>query len=154
MPYHGPVVLLAGMLAVFGPVALPAELPEASKKELKALEGKWGVAKVVFSDREAIHDPDDRLIFTFEGNTIDFAKSGSGVIVALDPGTVPKCMDFELHKEFGVLKKGTTYESTYKIDGDRLTWAVHVGREKNRPLTFDKPADASTLVIVLDRVKE
>jgi uncharacterized protein (TIGR03067 family) len=154
MLYHGLVVMLAGLLAVSGAGAPSQELPEAAKKEIKALEGRWGVVKVVFFDRESIHDPDDRLIFAFKGNTIDFAKSGAGVIVELDSGTDPKCLDFKLLKGFGVLKKDATYESAYKIDGDTLTWAVHVGREKNRPLTFDTPADAGTLVIVLTRVKE
>jgi uncharacterized protein (TIGR03067 family) len=154
MLYHGSVVVLAGLLAALGPVASSKELSEGAKKELKALEGKWEVVKVIFSDREAIHDEENRLIFTFKGNSIDFAKSGLGIIVELDPSTDPKCLDFKLLKEFGVLRKGSTYESIYRIDSDTLTWAVHVGREKNRPLTFDKPTDAKTMVIVLNRVKE
>jgi uncharacterized protein (TIGR03067 family) len=152
------VYLLAFILGNIGVAPIladpPKELPEAAKKESKALEGKWGVVKVVFSDREAIHDVEDRLIFTFKSNTIDFAESGSGVIVELDPATNPKCLDFKLLKGFGVLKKDSTYESVYKIDGDTLTWAVRIGREKNRPVNFDKPTDAGTIVIVLDRVKK
>ena len=133
----------------------PKELPDAAKKELKALEGKWSVEKVVHSDRETTPgDDDDKLIFSFKGSTIDFAEFASGVIVELDPTTEFKCLDFKMLKEFGVLKKGTTYESIYKLDGDTLTWAVHVGREKSRPVTLDKPTDAGTLVIVLTRVKE
>jgi uncharacterized protein (TIGR03067 family) len=147
--------LVGGLVVVpslFG--AAPKELPEGAQKELKALEGKWRVVKVVFSDREAVHDEDSDLVFSFKGSAIDFAKSGSGVVVALDAATDPRCLDFKMLKGFGVLKEGATYESVYKRDGDTLSWAVHVGREKNRPVTFEKPADPGTLVIVMSRVNE
>jgi uncharacterized protein (TIGR03067 family) len=154
--WHASVPALVGGLVVVTSLLgdPPQELPEAAKKELKALDGKWRVVKVVFSDREALHEEEDGLIFSFNGRAIDFAKSGSGVVVALDPETDPKCLDFKTLKEFGVLRAGSTYESVYKLNGDTLTWAVHVGREKNRPVSLDKPTDPGTLVIVLSRVKK
>ena len=94
------------------------------------------------------------MIFEFKGNTIDFAKSSSGVVVDLDPASNPKCLDFRPLKGFGVFKKGLIFESVYKLDGDTLTWAVHIGRERNRPISFDKPTDAGAIVIVLNRVRE
>jgi uncharacterized protein (TIGR03067 family) len=154
---HAFITALVGGLVVVASLfgAPPKELPDAARKELKALDGKWRVTKVVFSDREAIHDEDDNgLVFSFKEGAIDFAESGSGVVVELDPATDPRCLDFKTLKGFGVLKEGSTYESIYKLDGDALTWAVHVGREKNRPVTFDKPTDPGTLVIVLNRVKD
>ena len=155
MLYHGSVVLLAGLLAAAGPAAPSKGLPEAAKKELRSLEGKWRVAKFLHSDRETTPgEGDDAVVVEFKGNTIDFAGSATGVVVELDPATDPKCLDFKALVGSGVFKKGSTYESVYKLDGDVLTWAVYVGRGKNRPTAFDKPTDAGVMVMVLNRVKE
>lgn len=53
-----------------------------------------------------------------------------------------------------MFKKGSTYESVYKLDGDTLTWAVYTGRGKNRPTAFDRPTDAGVKVLALNRIKE
>jgi hypothetical protein len=66
----------------------------------------------------------------------------------------PKWLDFTVPMGFGVLKKGSIYESIYKRDGETLTWAVYVGRGKNRPLAFNRPTDAGVMVMVLTRAKE
>ena len=147
---HGPVVVLAGLLAGSGPVAPTKELPEAAKNELRALEGKWRVVKFLHSDRESTPGTgEDEVTVEFKGGTIDFAGSATGVVVELDPATDPKCLDFK-----GLYKKDTIYESVYKRDGDTLTWAVYHGRGKSRPVSFDKPTDAGVMVMVLNRVKD
>jgi uncharacterized protein (TIGR03067 family) len=149
MLYHGSVALLAGLLAAAGPVP-SKEPPEAAKKELKSLEGKWRVAKFLHSDRETTPgEGDDAVVVEFKGNTIDFAGSATGVVVELDPTTDPKCLDFK-----GLYKKDTVYESVYKRDGDTLTWAIYHGQGKNRPTAFDKPTAPGLMVIVLNRVKQ
>src|SRR5262245_39429907 len=150
MLYHGSVVVFAVLVAASGAAAPPRELPEAAKKELKALEGKWRVTKFLHSDRETTPgEGDDAVVVEFKGKTIDFAGSATGVVVELDPATDPKCLDFK-----GLYKKDTIYESVYKRDGDTLTWAVYHRRGKSRPVSFDKPTDAGVMVMVLSRVKE
>jgi uncharacterized protein (TIGR03067 family) len=129
----------------------PKNLSGAAKRELKTLEGKWRIVKILFSDREAT--PDGH-VFEFKGGTIDFDRSATGAVVALDPATNPKCLDFKMRVAFGVLKKGSTYESVFKCNGDRLTWAFYYGRGKNRPTAFDQPTDPRAMVIVLKRVKD
>ncbi|HJZ58586.1 MAG TPA: TIGR03067 domain-containing protein [Gemmataceae bacterium] len=143
------------LLAASGPAAPSKELPEAAKKELKALEGKWRVVKFLHSDRDTTPGTgEDEVTVEFKGNTIDFAKAATGVVAELDPATDPKCLDFKAQVGSGVFKKDSTYESVYKLDGDTLTWAVYVGRGKNRPVAFDKPTDAGVMVMVLNRIKE
>jgi uncharacterized protein (TIGR03067 family) len=150
MLYHGSVVVLAGLLVASGPAVPSKELPEAAKKELRALEGKWRVVKFVHSDRETTPgEGDDAVVVEFKDNTIDFAGSSTCVVADLDPATDPKCLDFK-----GPFKKDMIYESVYKRDGDTLTWAVYHGQGKNRPTAFDKPTDAGVMVMVLTRVKQ
>jgi uncharacterized protein (TIGR03067 family) len=133
----------------------PKELPEAAKKERKALQGKWRVVKFLHSDRETTPGTgDSAVIVEIKGDTIDFDGSAAAAIVELDPATDPKCLDFKARVGSGVFKKGSTYESVYKLDGDKLTWAVCTGRGKNRPTAFDKPTEAGVMVMVLNRVKE
>jgi uncharacterized protein (TIGR03067 family) len=155
MLYHGLVVVLAGLLTTSGPAAPPKEPPEAAKKELKALDGKWRVVKFLYFDRETTPGTDDDdVIVRFKGRTIDFDGQAKGEVAELDPATDPKCLDFKVSMGSGVLAKGSTYESIYKLDDDTLTWAVYVGRGKNRPAAFDKPTAAGVMVMVLNRVKE
>lgn len=142
-------ILLAASLGV--PADPPKELPAAARAELKTLEGKWRVVRFLHADRETT---EAGVVVEFKGGRIDFAGVGAGEVLEVDPATDPKCLDFKVVKESGALRKGMTYESVYKLDGDRLTWAIHTGREKNRPAGFGKPSLAGTMVIVLERVKE
>lgn len=137
------------------PADPPKELPPAAKDELKTLEGKWKVVKVLHPDLATTPAADGyEAIVAFKGSAIDFNGAGAGEVIELDPATDPKCLDFKVGKESGVLKEGATCESVYKLDGDTLTWAMYVGRGKNRPATFDKPAVKGGIVFVLERVKE
>jgi uncharacterized protein (TIGR03067 family) len=150
------VFLLAVGIGVVGPILAdaPKELPKGAKQALQALRGKWRVVKLLHADRETTPGRGDvERVIEFKGRTIDFAGSAAGVVVALDPTTDPKCLDFKARVGSGVFKKGSTYGSVYKLDGRTLTWAVYVGRGKNRPVAFDKPKVAGVMVMVLDRVK-
>lgn len=153
------VSILAIGMGVIGVVPLladpPQKLSDAVKQELKTLEGKWRVVRFLHSDRETTPGTgDDQVVVKFEGDTIDFAGSTTGVVAALDPSTEPRCLDFKVGVGSGVFKKDSTYESVYKLDGDTLSWAVYTGRGKSRPSTFDKPTDAGVMVMVLKRAKE
>jgi uncharacterized protein (TIGR03067 family) len=133
----------------------PKGLAGPARRELKALEGRWRVVRFLHADRETTPGTGaEAVVVTFKGDAIDFNGSAKGAIVALDPATDPKCLDFEAQVGSGVFKKGSTYESVYKRDGDKLTWAVYHGREKNRPTSLDKPTDPGVMVMVIARVKE
>jgi uncharacterized protein (TIGR03067 family) len=109
MVYHGSVAVLAGLLVASGPAALSKELPEAAKKELKALEGKWRVVKFLHADRETTPGTgEDEVTVEFKGNTIDFSRAATGVVAELDPATDPKCLDFEARVGSGAFKTGST----------------------------------------------
>jgi uncharacterized protein (TIGR03067 family) len=129
----------------------PKGLSGEAKRELKALEGKWRAVKFLHADRETAPDA---LIVELKGDTIDFAGVAAGEVVALDTTTGPKCLDFKVRVGSGVLKKGSTYESVYRRDGDNLTWAFYHGRGKNRPTAFAKPTEPGVMVMVFTRVKE
>lgn len=148
-------VAVCAMLGHHGVAEGSKEFPTAAKKELKALEGKWKAVRFLHPDRETTPGNDgDNVIVAFKGHAIDFDGVAAGEAFELDPATDPKCLDFKVLRGSGALKEGSTYESIYKLNGDRLIWAMHTGREKNRPATFDKPTVAGTMVIVLERVKE
>jgi uncharacterized protein (TIGR03067 family) len=154
MSYYGSIVMLAGFMTASGLAAPPKGLPEAAKKELKVLSGKWKVVKFVYSDRETTPEAGDGVIVEFKGDRIDFAGATTGVVEAMDHATDPKCLDFKAQGMSGVFKKGSPYESVYKLDGDKLTWAVYVGRGKIRPMSLDKPKEAGVMLMMLERIKE
>ncbi len=153
------VFFLAVVLGTVGVTPLLADLPKerpvAVKKELKTLEGKWRKVKFLHFDFESAPAPgDDDVIVEFKGDSIDFNGSAVGVVVELDAATDPKCLDFEVRSGGCIFRKGSTYESIYKRDGDSLIWAVYHGRGKNRPTAFDKPTERGVIVMIFDRIKE
>lgn len=132
------------------------ELPEAAKKELKQLEGKWRVVKGANSTGEMDLDPKESEFFmVFKGGDVTFEfreKKETIRITAIDPSTDPKCIDL-LEKREG--RPDRTLEGVFKIDGDKLLLALSFPKDvKQRPVSFDKPTDARTLVYTLKRVKE
>jgi uncharacterized protein (TIGR03067 family) len=139
--------VLAIVLGILAPTLAdpPKKLPS---KELKAIEGKWTVVKFIHSDRETTPD---EVTVEFKAGTINFAQAAAGEVVELEPTTDPKCLDFKIKTGSGALKEGAAYESIYKLDGDTLTWAVYLGKGKNRPAGFEK--HDGVLIMVLKRVK-
>lgn len=140
--------------ALFVPADPPKELPEAAKKELKKLEGKWKVTKAATSQKEG--DTDRDLFVTFEGNKMSLGDASGPketfTITALDPATDPKCIDL---LETLRNKQERTLEGVFKLDGDTLQLAFAIPKgEKSRPVGFDKPSDPGGFVWVMKRVKE
>jgi uncharacterized protein (TIGR03067 family) len=152
---HSSVVVLAGLLLTATPTDPPKKLPDAAKKELKALEGKWRAVKFIHSDRETVPGTDDDpFLVTVTGVKIDFAGVATAVVADLDTTADPKCIDFKVGVASGVLKADSVHESVYKRDGDTLTWAFYHGRGKSRPTSLGKPTDPALMVMVMTRVKE
>jgi uncharacterized protein (TIGR03067 family) len=131
------------------------ELPEATKKELKKLEGKWQMVTFATSQGEAdVKDLEACAVFGGAEMTVS-AKNGkkeSLRVTAIDTATDPKCIDLV---EIRADKTERTLEGVYKIDGDTLYLAFAIPKEgKIRPTTFDKPTDQRVLVWTFKRVKE
>jgi uncharacterized protein (TIGR03067 family) len=155
MRTNGLVLAVAIVVSPAAAADPPKELSAEAKRELKALEGKWRVVKILHSDRETVPGTeDDPFVIAITGGKIDFAGVATAAVADLDLMTDPKCLDFKVRVGSGVLKAGAVYEAVYKRDGDTLTWAFYHGREKSRPSGLDKPTDPERMVMVLARVKE
>lgn len=135
----------------------PAKLSEAAEKELKQFQGKWTVTKEVTSDGETEPMPDGApLVVEFVGRKVRLSRGGKFEfeVSALDPATVPKCLDLEFVVKPDLIPDGTVVEAIYKFDGETLTLAGYAGEGKKRPANFDPPKEAGVGVWVLKRVKE
>src|SRR5689334_13225931 len=81
---HGALAVLAIPLVLLlaAPADPPKELPAAAKEELKALEGKWKVVKVLHPDITTTPAADGyEVIVTFKGSAIDFNGAGAGEVI-------------------------------------------------------------------------
>jgi uncharacterized protein (TIGR03067 family) len=56
--------------------------------------------------------------------------------------------------EMGQLRKDAVLEAIYKLDGDTLMMAVHVGEAKKRPDKFESPKDSNVVFITLKLEKK
>lgn len=116
------------------------ELPAEAKKELKKLEGKWRMVRLVDAEKDSGLMKDADAYYVFKGTelTVSYGeKSTTLLITAIDTSADPKCIDLtEMVKD----KPGRTLEGVYKIDGDTLLLAVAAPKEgKERPTGFEKP---------------
>jgi uncharacterized protein (TIGR03067 family) len=149
--------LLVSLSVTASPAALPQEkdLPDAAKKELKKLDGKWKPVKMITVDGEKDGGPDGPdVTFEFKGRTLVVEGKEVAEVTAIDSATDPKSLDFKVKVRTGELAEGSTVEAIYKLDGDTLTMAVYIGEGKKRPGGFDAPKEAGSFVFVFKRVKE
>lgn len=137
------------ILALFAALPDPTEKwPADARKELKALQGRWTVEKVVVAGVE--QTPGEERVFEVKGRFIVADGAAGAEFVALDPQTAPKCVDF---RDFDTDRADPVMEGAYKLDGDTLTFCVYTGEGKSRPTDFDGKGE-STVVMVWKRVKK
>jgi uncharacterized protein (TIGR03067 family) len=148
-------------LALAAPTDPPKdkELPEAAKKELKKLEGKWKVTKEITSNGEnemAALGRGDEVTVEFKGNKVIIAaKEKFEFEVSTLDGTVdPKILDLKALADKGPITKGSVIEAIYKFDGDTLILVGYAGEGKKRPANFDPPKDEGVGMWVMKKVKE
>jgi uncharacterized protein (TIGR03067 family) len=130
------------------------ELPEAAKKELKKLEGKWQMVSFVTSQGEAdVKDREAFAVFSGVEMTLSAGVKKEAIrVTAIDATTDPKCIDLA---EPRADKTERILEGVFKIDGDTLQLAFAIPKDgKIRPTSFDKPTDQRVLVWTFKRVKE
>lgn len=140
--------------ALFASLFAPAaDLNEAAKKELKALEGDWIVVSWVINGDERELPADEQVPVTVTGTKFSFGKFGDGEVTALDPSTTPKILDFKMLR---TPPSGVTNEAIFKVEKEALVVVVYLGEGSNRPAGFDAAdkKDANTAKFVLKRTKK
>jgi uncharacterized protein (TIGR03067 family) len=142
-------------LIIATPVAddLP-KLSEAGQKELKKFEGKWKPEKLVVDGKEEMPPDGDDKLLEFKGRKMLVGEKEFFDVAALDPSTDPKILDLKALQDMGPITKDTIYEAIYKIDGDTLMIALHVGEAKKRPEKFESVKDSGVVFITLKREKK
>ena len=126
-------------------------LDEAARKELKALEGEWVVQRIETKDGKQEPVDDERISLTIKGAKWTFGTVQEGEVVALDPSTNPKLLDFKSVRKG---REDTVNEAIYKVDGDTLIICIYQGKDKKRPTRLDKPTEANTVLWTLKKSKK
>ena len=147
-------------LTLAAPAALPDDkekpLPEAAQKELKKLEAKWKAVKAVANGNEEANSKE--IYIEFKGRKILVTDDGKEMeffeVAAMDPSTTPKLLDLKALVDMGPITKGTVFEAIYKLDGDDLVIAIHIGADKKRPDKFESEKDSMVVVVTLKREKK
>jgi uncharacterized protein (TIGR03067 family) len=137
-------VLLSALLAT------AADLSEAAKKELKALEGEWTVVAYASDGKERDLPAEEQIAVSIKGAKFTFGKYGDAEVTALDPSLKPKIVDFKMLRK---PESGATNEAIYKLEKDTLTVVLYLGEDKKRPDSFDIPKDGQTGRWILKRAK-
>src|SRR5262245_52802867 len=150
-----PALAVLFLTAAEPPQDKEKELSEAAQKELKKFEGKWRADKVVVDGQETTIPAAAELAMEFVGRKFTIGKDKRDVaeITALDPSADPKSLDFKALLPTGELREGVIYEAIYKLDGDTLILAVHVGEGKKRPTKFEAPKDGKVVLMTFQREK-
>ncbi|HEX5272221.1 MAG TPA: TIGR03067 domain-containing protein [Gemmataceae bacterium] len=126
-------------------------LNEAARKELKALEGEWVVQSIETKDAKHKPGDDDRMTLTVKGTKWTFGTLQEGEVIAVDPSTNPKVVDFKSVRKG---REDTVNEAIYKVDKDTLVICIYQGKDKKRPTSFDKPTEADTVLWTLKKAKK
>jgi uncharacterized protein (TIGR03067 family) len=144
------------MLILGAPAAMvmAQDQDEATKAELKKLEGSWKVVSMQMAGKnEALEGK--KLVFTFKGDKMIQSFEGN----ELPPGTIkinakadPKHLDMIASDG---PNKGKPDMSVYILDGDTLKIAGYAGDTSltKRPTTFPKDGDPEMDIFVLKREK-
>ena len=142
-------------MSVFVATAEEPKLTEAAQKELKKFEGKWKAVKAVTNGNEETPEMDGaEVILEFKGKKAIVNEKEFFEIATIDPSTDPKCIDLKAVMDRGPITKGTVFEAIYKLDGDTMTIAIHMGETKKRPTKFESEKDSGVVVVTLKREKK
>ena len=138
---------------------IPSPFGEDAKKELKLLAGEWEYIKAQAKDEMIDIASTKPHVLTITGTKWEVRPKDSeevqerAVIVAFDPTAAPKIMDLRTVPR-DPAREGTLVECIYRIDGDTLTVAMHIGADKKRPADFDVPKESGNIVWTLKRGKK
>jgi uncharacterized protein (TIGR03067 family) len=143
------MVAVLAVLSALAALPDPTEKwPEAARKELKLLQGRWKIEKTLLACREVT--PPEEQVVEIKGRFILADGEVEAEFAAIDPEASPKCLDL---RNLDPDRKDPVEEGVFKLDGDTLTICLYHGEGKNRPTGFDPPKDEGVVVVVLKRVK-
>jgi uncharacterized protein (TIGR03067 family) len=138
------ILAAAGMLAV-----APAP-DEKEKKDQDKMQGTWSVQTITRGGKDMPADEAAKMKLVIDGEKFTPTISGKAdegdSTFKLDPAKKPATIDV-------TDKKGEVVPGIYKIDGDVLTIAAHLGG-KERPTEFAAPANTDIVLMVLKRDKK
>jgi uncharacterized protein (TIGR03067 family) len=142
-------------VCVFASSADEPKLSDAAQKEVKKLEGKWKAVKAVTNGLEETPEMDGaEVVLEFKGRKLVVNGKEFMEIAAVDPSTDPKCIDLKAVVDQGQIQKGAVFESIYKLDGDDLLLAIHIGADRKRPAKFESEKDSGVVVVTFKREKK
>jgi uncharacterized protein (TIGR03067 family) len=127
--------------------------PEAAKKDLASLQGKWLVESLEYNGKEL----KDKYKLSFllkdkvlvvEGNG-KVRKEYAKLALTVDATTMPKCVDLTVADGS---QKDAKLEGIYELKGDELRLCVKVFG-LDRPNEFKSPEGASVALLTLKRQK-
>lgn len=135
---------------------------EASRKALKALEGRWKVTEVVKNGKNETALENLNLEVTFKGQTLKIAFPDNPTVapldrfLRLDAAFDPKLLDLAVKdEEFG---KEKVYEGLYALDGDTLKWCFALESDElakgTRPGAVESKPGSNSLLVVFKRLKD
>lgn len=123
---------------------------KANEADLKAMVGKWKVEKATLGGMD-LTDMVKTLTLELQPGgkwKMMYGEEKADGTVTVDASKTPKELDVKT--ESGT-EKGKTMKGIYKIDGDTMTVAYHVGGDE-RPKGFNAKSD-TLLLIVYKRIK-
>lgn len=122
---------------------------EASKADLKRLQGKWKLVGLVADGKPQEVSP--KTIYNFEGNKNVYDGGGSFDLITLNAKADPKELTFDRVLKNGDTRKGV--KAIYAIDGDTLKICVAADPKVERPKAFESKEKSGTRLIILERIK-
>jgi uncharacterized protein (TIGR03067 family) len=132
-------------------IAGASDLSGPAGKELRLLQGEWLLRRIEANGNKIERADDEaKIVMKIKGDKMLVEGEAKVAIVAIDPSTNPKCMDLKILDKG---RDGRVDEAIYKIEGDTLTICVYLGQGRQRPLNFETPKQADTILVVLKRVK-
>jgi uncharacterized protein (TIGR03067 family) len=130
--------------------AAPRGGGDASKDDLKKLQGKWKAVERIIDGKKI----EAQGHWTISGNEITYDTDPDvKAVFKLDAGTKPKSLDFD-HIAKDPTKTIKGFKCIYEIVGDTFKLCVQVNEGKDRPKTFDSKEGSGHNLHVMKRVKD
>lgn len=144
------------LASVAATLAADAPKRDATKDDVKTVQGIWQVTKFIdHSEEAAPADEIAHFTFEFKGNRVTIRKdkddAGKEMKYTLDAAKKPKAIDIEMGEP-------TATEGIYKLDGEELTICVVAGAQGDktpaRPSEFKASKRNKYSLFVLKKVKK
>jgi uncharacterized protein (TIGR03067 family) len=124
---------------------------EVSKADLKRMQGKWKIVRVLYEGQ-----PDKKVGFTWtiKGNKL-FVGAGWYSVLKLNAKSTPKAYDFEQYDAGGTLRSDKGLKAIYMFKGeDTLILCTAQMGNIPRPKAFVSKEGDGCRLFTLKRVKE